>query len=223
MKVLDKDTKKQRLLLKIQKLQYKKSIKEKEYTILENTINNINTSIELLTKQMEEVDTVEPKVKTIAQRKETEPHIYCKICRKTFFGISIENYKKLLLAKPMEALKTDYHKHRELCDDTCENCGAVFETHMGKRNHKCIVAKPSKCSYVAKQINNNIVTTIDEVQSESEDELEPWYDSKTRCKYYVNNNNDVFDETDEQVGYRYQNRLIHTDDECYEDFVDSQD
>lgn len=247
MKVLDKETKKQRLLIKIEKLESKHSIKQKEYELLGNTINDINSNIDILKKQVDELDKAEePKVATVAERKKTEPHIYCKICRRTFFGITIEDYKKALQSSnPFVAFDTDYHRHRENCKDTCELCGLQFSNHMSKKNHKCIKVMEIKHSYLASNNKKkepveyyttsktddewkiqpkNVKSTIEEINSDSEeDDVKPWYDSTTKKKYYVNNNNDVFDEYDEQIGYRWQDRLIHTDDECYEDFVDNQE
>ena len=59
---------------------------------------------------------------------------------------------------------------------------------------------------------------ISEVESSSDEEYESWhYNYKN---YYVGNKTKkVIDDHDEHIGYMYQNRLIHSDDDIYSDFL----
>jgi hypothetical protein len=233
MKFIDIENTKKTLHLKLEKLQSKKTIKIKEHEL---TINKLDNSISLLKSKLEDLDNMDdPRKKTIQERKKNEPHIYCKLCRKTYFGISLEDYKKLLMNNYAEASKTEYHKHREFCDDTCDNCGATFTSHSGKQQHKCLKVKEYENMKMVVTHKPtplpppptpspapSIVSTVTEIESSSDEEsLEVWHDHYNKTKYWVNKDNEVFDDYDEHIGYKYQDRLIHTDDELYEDFVDS--
>ena len=68
-----------------------------------------------------------------------------------------------------------------------------------------------------------IKCVISEVEnSSSEEEYDSW-----QCNYktyYVGNKTKkVIDDHDEHIGYKYQNRLIHSDDDIYNDFLSDLD
>ena len=62
-----------------------------------------------------------------------EKWIKCLVCRKIYYGVSIEEYEKL---STQDKMKTDYYKHLNSCI-YCPTCDTQFKNHMHKKRHKC--------------------------------------------------------------------------------------
>tara|TARA_R110001632_G_scaffold83475_3_gene184719 strand:+ start:433 stop:1113 length:681 start_codon:yes stop_codon:yes gene_type:complete len=218
-KTINKENKRESILLRIEKLENSKNIKTKEFNL---AIKKINNQLNNFKTQLEELNN--SKTLTNKERQKIEPFIYCCVCRKTFYGINLEDYKKLLTKSPTQAFDTDYHKHRAICSNTCNSCGKVFKSHMGKKLHKCTENNkqdfsPSPSPQPIKCEISEVEESSDEVEeSSSDEEYESWqYNYKN---YYVGNKTKkVIDDHDEHIGYMYQNRLIHSDDDIYSDFL----
>lgn len=170
-----------------------------------------------------------------------DPHFKCKRCNRIFFDGAwslsslIRNYNKLYL-------KSSYRKHVEDgCGDSCDVCGETFGSYYSMKNHKCnkthkddpqpMTNMCDKEAYYKKKQKEQSPTPepvsspepikceISEIES-TDEEYESWQHNYRN--YYVGNKSKrIIDEYDEPIGYLYQNRLIHSDDDLYEDFKDS--
>ena len=192
--------------------------------------------------------------KTKEYKLQQEPYFRCAICNVPIFDGVWE--LKDLLKNTNQLLNSNWRKHREECNTTCNKCGVVFHTRYQKNTHKCgvkdtkeltnkgmnkkeyeefIEHKKLKTLYKKKQKEKSptpepvsspepiskpqpIKCEISEVESSSDEEYESWhYNYKN---YYVGNKTKkVIDDHDQHIGYMYQNRLIHSDDDIYQDFL----
>jgi len=228
-KTINIENKKASILLKIEKLTNSKTIKTKEFNL---AIKKIDDNVATLEKQLEDLKVNGNKYLTCKERQKLEPFIYCGVCRKTFYGINMDDYRRLLLHSPTKAFNTEYHKHRESCNSSCNICGKIFTSHMGKKQHKCIKKNDNNMTNmygIKKEIPMRSPTPepvsspepikceISEISS-SDEEYESW--TNNYRNYYVGiKSKRVIDSHDEPIGYLYQNRLIHSDDELYNDFL----
>ena len=161
-----------------------------------------------------------------------EPYFRCNICNVPIFD-GVWNVKDLV-KNTNKLLNSNYRKHREICSTSCNECGIVFTSRHQKNSHKCCekkVNKPMTNMYGIKKQKEQSQTPepisspepvkceISEIES-SDEEYDRWTNNyKT---YYVGKKSKkIIDDYDETIGYLYQNRLIHSDDDIYEDFIDS--
>ncbi len=169
---------------------------------------------------------------------QTEPYFRCNICNVAIFD-GVWNVKDLV-KNTNKLLNSNYRKHREICSTSCNECGIVFTSRHQKNSHKCCekkVNKPmtnmcdTKAYYKKKEKQKEQSPTPEPVSSpepikceiseiESDSEYESWQ-SNYKTYNVGNKTKRVYDEYDEQIGYLYQNRLIHSDDDIYDDFIDS--
>tara|TARA_R110000824_G_scaffold183202_2_gene364192 strand:- start:1027 stop:1830 length:804 start_codon:yes stop_codon:yes gene_type:complete len=167
-----------------------------------------------------------------------EPYILCKLTRKIFFGMNEETYKKLLLSNPQKALDTEYHKHRRSIKTECDECGFEYTNHLNFNKHKCnILLKKVKQNIkpkfiVKKKVVEKEVEKVVEVESDLESDLESEIESEVDSdeeltewsynhkKHYVSKCGIVFDNYSEEVGYRWNDKLIQSDDEFFEDYLE---
>jgi hypothetical protein len=219
-KTINIENKKASMLLKLEKLTNSKTIKTKEFNL---AIKKIDENMATLEKQLEDLKINSSKYLTTKERKKIEPYIYCGVCRKTFYGITMEDYKKLLLHSPTKAFNTAYHKHRQKCSSNCNICGKIFTSHMGKKLHNCIKVNDNMYGSPTRSPTPEPVSSPEPIKCniseiESDSDYSDW--EYAYRQYHVGNKTKkVYDDYDEHIGYRYQNRLIHSEDELYDDFV----
>jgi len=186
--------------------------------------------------------------KTKEYKLQQEPYFRCPICNVPIFDGVWE--LKHLLKNTNQLLNSNWRKHREVCNTSCKKCGVVFHSRYAKENHKCGVKdfkeltnrgmnkeqyqqfkEHKKCKELYTQQKEQSPTPepvsspepikceISEISS-SDEEYESWQHNYRN--YYVGNKSKrIIDEYDEPIGYLYQNRLIQSDDDLYEDFKDS--
>ena len=195
----------------IEKLEEKIEKCEKELNSVDNdTINKIQCC-NLIFKSQSDYD---KHLTTQSHRRLNEDYIHCSVCKKFFFeGINKTDYDKLLVRQQRNY---KYNQHYNECC-YCENCSEEFTTDIEKSAHKC-EESPTVVEYEPCTTSPEPIKCVISEINEEEEELEDWtFNNKS---YGLTNKDEVYNNEGVHIGYKDQNRIIDSDDELYEDYID---